>query len=152
MNETAAPPYTCSCSRAREVLSSLRHAGAAVEARLERCLEPWGLSLAKMGALDTLMTAGGPLPLGQLAERLCCVKSNVTQLVDRLEAEGLVRRVPDPEDRRSVLAVVTDEGRERFAQAAEARARVEQELLAQLVEDELERLQEMIRKVVPRGI
>ena len=41
-----------------------------------------------------------------LAERLTCAKSNVTQLVDRLEADGLVRRKLDPSDRRSRLAIV----------------------------------------------
>ena len=49
----------------------------------------------------------------QLAERLACVKSNVTQLVDRLEADGLVKRIDDPADRRAVRAEVTRLGRER---------------------------------------
>jgi DNA-binding MarR family transcriptional regulator len=106
-----------------------------------------GLSLAKMGALQTLVEADGPIPLGQLAERLCCVKSNVTQLVDRLEAELLVRRVPDPADRRSVRAEVTDEGRARFAAAVRAREAAEAELLAGFGADELERLAAWCRRV-----
>jgi DNA-binding MarR family transcriptional regulator len=106
-----------------------------------------GLSLAKMGALHTLVEADGPIPLGQLAERLCCVKSNVTQLVDRLEAELLVRRVPDPADRRSVRAEVTSEGRARYAAAVRAREAAEAELLAGFGDDELERLAEWCRRV-----
>ena len=62
-----------------------------------------------------LVEAGGQLPLGQLATKLACVKSNATQLVDRLTAEKLVRRVPDPEDRRSILAELTTEGRQCYA-------------------------------------
>ena len=50
-------------------------------------------SAHKLAALHHLTQAGESLPLGQLAERLSCVKSNVTQLVDRLEADGLDSKV-----------------------------------------------------------
>jgi DNA-binding MarR family transcriptional regulator len=147
MNDSAAP-----CSPvAREALLALLRAGAEVEARLERSLEPMGLSLAKMGALHTLADADGPVPLGQLAERLCCVKSNVTQLVDRLEGDGLVRRVPDPVDRRSVRAEVTPLGRERFRAALRAREAAEAELLAGFAEDELDRLAAWCRRLACRA-
>ena len=108
----------------------LLHVAALVEARLEGAVAPTGLSLAKLGVLQHLVEAGEPLALGQLAERIACVKSNVTQLVDRLEAEGLVRRETDPSDRRVVRAVITPEGQRRFAEGARARARAEQELAA----------------------
>src|SRR5713226_9070231 len=78
--------------------------------RLDAALERKGLSTAKFGALQVLAGSDEPLPLGQLAERLACVKSNITQLVDRLEADGLVQRVLDPEDRRSKRAALTSEG------------------------------------------
>jgi DNA-binding MarR family transcriptional regulator len=39
---------------------------------------------------------------------MACVRSNITQLIDRMQAEGLVRRIPDPQDRRSVRAALTD--------------------------------------------
>ena len=135
----------------REVLTALRLAGAEVEAWLERSVEPMGLSLAKMGALHTLVEADEPIPLGQLAERLCCVKSNVTQLVDRLEADRLVRRVPDPADRRSVRAEVTEEGRARFAAAVRARQAAEAELLAGFADAELEQLACWCRRVASHG-
>jgi len=66
------------------LLRLLLHAGGIVEDRLEQVLAPSGLSLAKLGALAHLIRANEPLPLGQLAERIACVKSNVTQLVDSL--------------------------------------------------------------------
>jgi DNA-binding MarR family transcriptional regulator len=90
---------------------ALLHAAGAVETFIDARLAAVGLSLPRLAALDRLMRAGGSLPLGQLAERLACVKSNVTQLVDRLDADGLVTREPDPNDRRSRLAVITDAGR-----------------------------------------
>ncbi len=110
----------------------LLQAAAVVEARLEEAVAAAGLSLAKLGVLQHLVEAGEPLPLGQLAERIACVKSNVTQLVDRLELDGLVRREIDPSDRRIVRAVITPAGRSRCEEAARARARAEEELAAAL--------------------
>src|SRR5437773_2556039 len=92
----------------RTGLFAVLHASGVLEARMESRLADVGLSIAKLAALRQLRLAGDSLPLGQLAERLACVKSNVTQLVDRLEGDGLVSRAGDPGDRRSRLAVLTD--------------------------------------------
>jgi DNA-binding MarR family transcriptional regulator len=51
-----------------------------------------------------------PVPMGQLAETLSCHASNVTGLVDRLEARGLVRRRPSVADRRVKVLVLTPTG------------------------------------------
>jgi DNA-binding MarR family transcriptional regulator len=105
---------------------------ASVEGWLEASLEPLGLSLAKFGVLSQLAAAGEPLPLSTLAERRACVRSNITQLVDRLEAERLVKRSDDPKDRRSVRAELTPEGRRRYEAGLEGLDRAERELLAPL--------------------
>ncbi|MEW1903477.1 MULTISPECIES: MarR family transcriptional regulator [unclassified Streptomyces] len=52
-----------------------------------------------------------PLPMRRIAQKLKCEPSNITGIVDRLEARGLVERRPAPDDRRVKLAVPTDEGR-----------------------------------------
>jgi DNA-binding MarR family transcriptional regulator len=77
-----------------------------------------GLSLAKLGALRHLALAESPLTLTQLAERHCCGRSNVTALIDRLEADGFVERTVDPNDRRNVRAALTDSGRRAFERAS----------------------------------
>ena len=82
----------------------------ALEARLEAAMGRVGLSLAKLGVLSHLAAEREPLPLRELAERQSCVRSNITQLVDRLEKDGLVRRRSDPHDRRSVRAALTPAG------------------------------------------
>src|SRR5688500_16167488 len=102
---------------------SLLGAAEAVQTRIESSLSPLGLSLAKLNVLGILVRSNGPLTLGELAQRLACVRSNVTQLVDRLESDGLVRREADPEDRRSIRAVVTDAGRDRERAGATALGR-----------------------------
>jgi DNA-binding MarR family transcriptional regulator len=58
-----------------------------------------GLSPAQCHVLH-LIEPGRPLPMRQLAETLSCDASNVTGLVDRLEAHGLVERRPSAQDRR----------------------------------------------------
>lgn len=94
---------------------SLVHAAHRIEGRLEEALATVELSSAKFIALSVLMGQGQPITLSELAEKLTCVRSNVTQLVDRLEADGLVKRTDDPADRRAVRAEVTRLGRERHA-------------------------------------
>ena len=91
------------------------HAGHRVEARLEEALAGVKLSGAKHTALSLLVTQDQPITLSELAEKLTCVRSNITQLVDRLEADGLVKRIDDPADRRAVRAEITRLGRERQA-------------------------------------
>lgn len=101
-----------------KMMFSLLGAAHALEERLEDELASVGLSMSKLGVLTQLVEAGTPLALSALAARLSCVRSNMTQLVDRLESDGLVRRVDDPDDRRSVLAMVTPEGEKRQADGA----------------------------------
>ena len=103
-------------------------AGHAIEQRLEEALARVRLSLAKFGALMHLVEAGEPLKLSEIAKKLACVRSNITQLMDRLEADGLVRRVEDPQDRRAVRAAVTRLGAERQAAGAKEVAKVQAEL------------------------
>jgi len=89
--------------------------------------------MPKFSVLNALVATGEPVSLSELASRLSCVKSNMTQLIDRLEAEGLVRRVPDPRDRRAVRAEITELGRERH-QAGEAQiARLDETFAARVL-------------------
>ena len=78
--------------------------------RISEALKAAGLSYAKYDVLHQLRKAKDPVSLRVLAENQGCAASNITQIVDRLEAEGLVQRVDDPDDRRSVRAQLTDQG------------------------------------------
>jgi DNA-binding MarR family transcriptional regulator len=111
---------------------TLIHAAHLIEGRLEEALATVSLSGPKFAALSALVGAGEPLSMCDLAGKLTCVRSNVTQLVDRLEADGLVRRVEDPKDRRAVRAEISELGRERQAAGAKKTAEVHRELSKQL--------------------
>jgi DNA-binding MarR family transcriptional regulator len=138
MNRTASPTLG---------MSSLLHAASSIESFVESKLSAVGLSIPKLAALNRLVEAGDSLPLGQLAERLACVKSNVTQLVDRLEADGFVMRAPDPGDRRSRLAVITEQGRQAYTEGARIKRSAEEQLFSVLSADDAERLGEIVEKL-----
>lgn len=128
-------------------LFTLLHAAGAAEGHVEAKLAEAGLSLAKLAALVALRDAGESLPLSQLADRLSCVKSNITQLVDRLEADGLVSRAADAKDRRSRLAVMTSSGREACAAGVRIQQDAERALLSDLSDDERQQLSLLMAKL-----
>lgn len=100
--------------------------------RLERRLEALGLSATKLLVLERLAASPAPVALGQLAAHAGCAKSNITQLIDRLESEGLVVRRPDLADRRAVLATLTPKGHARCDEGLAAQRDVCGELFAEL--------------------
>ena len=103
----------------------LLDAGRAQFARLEEALKSVGLSAAKYKVLSQIAKSKEPVPLRLLAEEQQCVASNVTTLVDRLETDGLVRRVDDPADRRSKRAELTELGKQKAEDGARVVAEVE---------------------------
>ncbi len=107
-------------SMGQEAVLVLLDAARRIECRLEEALSAVGLSIAKYQALDVLVTAGEPTRLSALAGSLECVRSNVTQLADRLESDGLIQRAASPDDRRAIHAIVTPLGRQRHAAGAAA--------------------------------
>jgi len=108
------------------------HVAQLISDQLEASLGSVGLSMAKHSALAALARAESPLTLSELAARLSCVRSNITQLVDRLETDGLVRRVDDRSDRRSVRAELTPLGREKCEAGSRALADAQTELSTRL--------------------
>ncbi len=92
------------------ILFALVVAADILRQRVSNALGQVGLSYPKYEILHCLRNARDPLSLSMLAECQQCARSNITQLVDRLEGEGLVRRIDDPADRRSVRAELTPAG------------------------------------------
>jgi DNA-binding MarR family transcriptional regulator len=96
-----------------EAMAALRIAGRALHQVHERWAEQHGLSEGRLGVLFRLYRCGAT-PLGDLAIDLDSTPRNITGLVDHLERDGLVERVPDPDDRRSIRARLTEAGRVRI--------------------------------------
>ena len=96
-----------------ESIAALRLASRSLHLLQERWGAKHDLSEGRLGVLFRLYRCGD-MPLGELADDLVMTPRNVTGLVDHLERDGLVERVPDAEDRRSVRARLTESGRERI--------------------------------------
>lgn len=98
---------------AMHAVTSLMRVQQLVIGRLDAILKPHGLTFARYEALVLLVfSSRGSLPLGKMGERLQVHPTSVTSIVRRLAAAGLVVRRPHPQDGRTVLAEITDEGRE----------------------------------------
>jgi DNA-binding MarR family transcriptional regulator len=92
--------------------TSIMRAQQIVLARVDEALRGHGLNFARYEALVLLyFSRRGALPLGKMGDRLMIHPTSVTNIVDRLEAQGLVRRVRHPDDRRATLAELTRAGR-----------------------------------------
>jgi DNA-binding MarR family transcriptional regulator len=101
-------------------VTSLMRTQQLVLGELDELLKPHRLTFARYEALVLLtFSRKGSLPLGKMGSRLQVHPTSVTSIVDRLERDGLVRRRPHPEDRRTVLAEITDTGRELVRRATD---------------------------------
>jgi DNA-binding MarR family transcriptional regulator len=105
---------------AMRAVTSIMRAHQILIAELDAMLRPYGITFSRYEALVLLsFSHDGALPLSKVGERLQVHATSVTNVVDRLEAAGLVRREPNPSDGRGTLAVITDAGREVAAKATE---------------------------------
>ncbi len=98
--------------------TSIMRAQQILLAELDAIVKPYGLTFARYEALVLLtFSRRGALPLSKIGQRLMVHPTSVTNTIDRLEAQGLVRRVPNPHDRRGTLAAITEQGRDVVARA-----------------------------------
>ena len=117
----------------------------AYDAAYDRAAQAVGLSAAQACLLGQLTT--GERSMGELAVELLCDPSNVTQLVARLEARGLVTRVPDPADRRVKQVSITAAGR-REHRAVRRSFDFPAHRLGRLTEQEQQQLSALLAKVL----
>jgi DNA-binding MarR family transcriptional regulator len=101
--------------------TSIMRAQQVVLAAVDGALRPFGLTFARYEGLVLLsFSRQGSLPLGKMGQRLMIHPTSVTNIIDRLEQQGLVRRVPHPTDGRTTLAEITSEGRQLAKRATQA--------------------------------
>lgn len=92
-----------------------------LQSEVDTALRPHNLTFARYEALVLLtFSSRGSLPMRVMGDRLQLHPTSVTNIVDRLEQDGLVRRLPHPTDRRTTLVETTEEGQDRMKQATEA--------------------------------
>jgi DNA-binding MarR family transcriptional regulator len=118
---------------------------------LEELCRAGGVTHQQYVALWTLCLAEGAdagLPIGAIADGLLNRASDTTRLVDRLEGAGLAERLPNPDDRRSVLVRATDEGRRVFHAVTPALQAFHRRQWANLSAGELDTLGALLAKAL----
>jgi DNA-binding MarR family transcriptional regulator len=101
--------------------TSITRAHQILLGRINGALVPFGLNFSRFEALVLLtFSRTGALPLGKMGMRLQVHPTSVTNTIDRLERDGLVRRIAHPTDGRTTLAELTDDGRTLVSDAQEA--------------------------------
>jgi DNA-binding MarR family transcriptional regulator len=107
-----------------------------------------GLPLRWYDVLVHLEETPDGLRMNELAERILYSKSGFTRVVDRLEDAGLVRRVRPENDRRSILVVLTDEGRKTMERARRHhRHAIEEHFSRHLADSDVKALTDALEKL-----
>jgi DNA-binding MarR family transcriptional regulator len=121
-----------------------------VKRTLEATLSEFGLTHGEWQVLAKLRFAGEPFSRspGELAADLELSSGAMTNRLDRLEETGLVRRRPDPRDRRAIQVELTDDGRRLYEESVSAQARKEALIAGALSRSEQKQLNALLRKIM----
>ena len=116
-------------------------------ARLEDVLRPHGLTVAQYTALSSLQVRDN-LSSAQLARRSFVTPQAMNQMVAALEREGIIRREPDPDNRRILRTTLTDRGKEVLRSCDEAVDALERQMLGKLSAAEVDDLRRALEHCI----
>lgn len=118
-----------------------------ISSELDAVLKPLGITFARYEVLQLIsFSASGRLPLSKIGERLMVHPTSVTNAMDRLESQGLVRRVADDKDRRRTFAELTDNG-ERVLKDATAAITAIDFAIVGLTAEQQDQIYELLRSL-----
>jgi len=106
----------------------------------------YGLTTPQFGVLEALYHVG-PLPLGELADKLLVTGGNITYVMDRLAEQGLVERIRSRQDRRVVLACLTADGQDLVSDVFPDHTDFVTDQMSALDESEQETLRGLLKKL-----
>jgi DNA-binding MarR family transcriptional regulator len=132
---------------AMEVFGRIFRLSRAMGDRMEKAYTRFGISRGEFDVLATLRRSGEPYALSprQLSATLMLTTGGMTGRLDKLERAGLLRRSPDPHDRRGLQVTLTDEGYRLIDEAVGAGLAVQTEALDALDPDQAGQLADLLR-------
>jgi DNA-binding MarR family transcriptional regulator len=132
------------------ILGRISRIAALVDQSMDRVFEPHGLTGGDFVLLAALRRAGKPYRLTPtaLSRSMMVSSGGTTKRLDRLEARGLIRRDPDPADRRSTLITLTDAGLATIDTVASEHVQNEKRLVATLSPNERNTLTRLLRELL----
>ncbi len=108
-------------SESMEAVTNVMRVQQILQAAVDESLRSHGLTFARYEALVLLsFSSRDSLPMRLMGERLQLHPTSITNIVDRLEADGLAQRLPHPTDRRTTLVALTAAGRNRLEDATKS--------------------------------
>ncbi|MER5665842.1 MarR family winged helix-turn-helix transcriptional regulator [Streptomyces mirabilis] len=118
--------------------------------RMEKAYAPYGISRGEFDVLATLRRSDAPYTLSprQLSATLMLTTGGMTGRLDKLERAGLLRRSPDPHDRRGLQVTLTDKGLRLIDEAVGTGLAVQTEALAHLDEERAGQLAALLRELL----
>ena len=131
-------PRTASKQRLRLWLRLLRTARAIESALRERLRQAFSMTLPQFDVLAAQARTGSGMTMTELSRLLMVSNGNVTGIIDRLAAEGLVTRQAAARDRRAIQVSLTSRGRQRFGEMAAAHEEWVDELLSEFTRGDTE--------------
>ena len=150
MGPTFEQDWPGASSLATECIMNLLRTAGDISERMAELLRPYDLTPTQAQVLSIIHGAGEPLPHHIIGERLVVARGTVSFLVDTLERRGLVRRVPHPNSRRTVLVAITEEA-ERLLHGYRPRIhQLDRDLVAGLCAEEQDTLLELLGRVQAR--
>ncbi|WP_345641540.1 MarR family winged helix-turn-helix transcriptional regulator [Streptomyces siamensis] len=135
---------------AMEVFGRIFRLSRAMGDRMEKAYTPFGISRGEFDVLATLRRSDTPYTLSprQLSATLMLTTGGMTGRLDKLERAGLLRRSPDPHDRRGLQVTLTDEGLRLIDEAVGAGLAVQTDALAGLDEARAAQLADLLRRLL----
>jgi DNA-binding MarR family transcriptional regulator len=132
---------------ATEALAALRLASHGMRTGMDRWLERHDLSEGRLGVLWRLRFTDS-MTLSDLAESLDVSPRNITGLVDHLEKDALIERIPDPDDRRATRVRLAPAGKQKLSDIKNEMGSPRHGVVAGFTEEELKQLRHLLLKLV----
>ncbi len=118
-----------------------------LEGELEERLRPGGVPIEQFRILEVL-DAAEPLAMGEIATQSLIEAPTLTKIIDKMVAEGLVYRAPDPNDRRRVLILTAAGGKALFKRLRGVSTAQEQRLVEMLQSEKAAELKTLLRSMM----
>src|SRR5689334_394208 len=137
-------------TKAMEVFGRIFRLSRAMGDRMERAYAPHGISRGEFDVLATLRRSGEPYTLSprQLSGTLMLTTGGMTGRLDKLERAGLIRRSPDPHDRRGLQVTLTEKGLATVDEAVGAGLTAEATALSTLNAEQADQLADLLRELL----
>jgi DNA-binding MarR family transcriptional regulator len=137
-------------TRAMEVFGRIYRLSRVMGDRAEKAYAPYGISRGEFDVLATLRRAGEPYTLSprRLSSTLMLTTGGMTGRLDKLERAGLLRRSPDPHDRRGLQVTLTEKGLAVIDEAVTAGLAAQTTALSTLDGEQADQLADLLRQLL----